>query len=67
LWLAGEIGSGAGDVAGGADWRPTDSSMQTVKELEADLERAKAAFKALIEKELPAFNARMSALLKPIT
>ena len=67
LWLAGEIGSGAGDVAGGADWRPTDSSMQTIKELEADLERAKAAFKALIEKELPAFNARMSALLKPIT
>lgn len=37
LWLAGEIGSGAGDVAGGADWRPTDSSMQTIKELEADL------------------------------
>ena len=21
LWLAGEIGGGAGDVAGGADWR----------------------------------------------
>jgi Mg2+ and Co2+ transporter CorA len=66
LWLAGEIGSGAGDVAGGADWRPTDSSMQTLKELEADLERAKAAFKVLIDKELPAFNARMSALIKPI-
>lgn len=66
LWLAGEIGSGAGDVAGGADYRPTDSSMQTLKELEADLERAKAAFKALVEKDLPAFNAKMSALLKPI-
>jgi hypothetical protein len=66
LWLAGEIGSGAGDVAGGADWRPTDSSMQTLEELEADLERAKAAFKVLLEKELPAFNSRMSALLKPI-
>ncbi len=66
LWLAGEIGSGAGDVAGGADWRPTDASMQTLKELEGDLERAKAAFKVLMEKELPAFNAKMSALLKPI-
>lgn len=66
LWLAGEIGSGAGDVAGGADWRPTDSSMQTLQELEVDLERAKAAFKVLMEKELPAFNAKMSALLKPI-
>jgi hypothetical protein len=40
--------------------------MQTLKELEADLERAKAAFKQLIEQELPAFNARMSALIKPI-
>lgn len=67
LWLAGEIGSGAGDVAGGADWRPTDSSMQTLTELEADLARAKAAFQLLLEKELPAFNAKMSALLKPIT
>ena len=66
LWLAGEIGSGAGDVAGGADTRPTDASMQTLKELEGDLARAKAAFQALLEKELPAFNARMSALLKPI-
>jgi hypothetical protein len=67
LWLAGEIGSGAGDVAGGADWRPTDSSMQTLTELEADLARAKAAFQLLLEKELPAFNAKMSTLLKPIT
>lgn len=66
LWLAGEIGSGAGDVAGGADWRPTDASMQTLKELEADLARAKAAFQVLLDKELPAFNAKMSALLKPI-
>ena len=66
LWLAGEVGSGAGDVAGGADYRPTDSSMQTLKELEVDLNRAKAAFKTLVDKELPAFNAKMSALLKPI-
>ena len=66
LWLAGEVGSGAGDVAGGADWRPTDSSMQTLRELEADLARAKAAFQLLLDKELPAFNAKMSALLKPI-
>jgi len=66
LWLAGEIGSGAGDVAGGADWRPTDASMQTLGELETDLARAKAAFQLLLDKELPAWNAKMSALLKPI-
>lgn len=66
LWLAGEVGTGAGDVAGGADYRPTDTSLQTLKELEADLERAKAAFTRLVEVEVPAFNQRMSALLKPI-
>jgi hypothetical protein len=66
LWLAGEIGTGAGDVAGGADYRPTETSLRTLGELEKDLDRAKAAFKVLIEKELPAFNAAMAALLKPI-
>jgi hypothetical protein len=40
--------------------------MRTLGELEKDLDRAKAAFKVLIEKELPAFNAAMAAMLKPI-
>ncbi|MEO6447238.1 MAG: sialidase [Gemmatimonadaceae bacterium] len=66
LWLAGEVGTGAGDVAGGADYRPTDTSLSTLKELEADLARATERFRKLVEDELPAFNARMSALLKPI-
>ena len=28
VWLAGVVGTGAGDVAGGADYRPTDASLQ---------------------------------------
>ncbi len=38
LWLNGEVGPGAGDVAGGQDFRPTDSSTATLAELEKDLE-----------------------------
>ena len=31
LWLSGEVGSGAGDVQGGADNRPTDASVQVLE------------------------------------
>src|SRR5207237_872588 len=30
IWLAGEVGTGAGDVAGGADSRPTDTSLEVL-------------------------------------
>ena len=44
LWLAGEVGTGASDVAGGAEYRPTDASMGVMAEIERDLAAAKAAF-----------------------
>jgi hypothetical protein len=56
------IGSGAGDVQGGADYRPTDSSLQVLDMLERDLARAKADFTALVEKDVPAFNRANPAL-----
>jgi len=61
IWLSGEVGSGAGDVAGGAEFRPTNASLQVLAGIEADLERAKAAFKAFNEKDLAAFNQLMAA------
>jgi photosystem II stability/assembly factor-like uncharacterized protein len=56
LWLSGEIGSGAGDVQGGADFRPTDASLQVLDAIEKDLAAAQAAYATLIEKDVPAFN-----------
>ena len=56
VWLSGVIGSGAGDVQGGADYRPTDSSLQVLDMIERDLAQAKADYAALIEQEIPAFN-----------
>ena len=44
IWLSGEVGTGAGDVAGGADHRPTDASMATLASLEKDLVATKAAY-----------------------
>jgi len=56
VWLNGVIGTGAGDVAGGAEFRPTESAMQVLDMLEKDLATAQAAFSVVIEKDVPAFN-----------
>ncbi|HJQ21401.1 MAG TPA: hypothetical protein VJ867_13720 [Gemmatimonadaceae bacterium] len=47
VWLMGEIGSGAGDVAGGAEFRPTDAQMSQLVELEKELADARAAYRAV--------------------
>ena len=44
IWFNGEIGTGAGDVAGGADHRPTDVSYTILDGIEKQLAAAKAAF-----------------------
>jgi photosystem II stability/assembly factor-like uncharacterized protein len=56
LWLNGEVGPGAGDVAGGQDFRPTDSSAATLAEIEQDLAAARAAYRELMDKDLPAYR-----------
>jgi hypothetical protein len=59
IWLSGMIGTGAGDVAGGADHRPTEVAMSVLAGLEAELEAARAAFGRLVETEVPSFNEAM--------
>jgi hypothetical protein len=66
IWLSGVVGTGAGDVAGGADYRPTDSSLQVLEMIEKDLAEARAAFDTLVTKELPAFNKEMSGKVEAI-
>jgi photosystem II stability/assembly factor-like uncharacterized protein len=56
IWLNAEVGTGGGDVAGGADFAPTDTSLGLLKDLEAQLAAAVADYKKLSEQELPAFN-----------
>jgi photosystem II stability/assembly factor-like uncharacterized protein len=47
VWLNGVVGSGAGDVAGGAEYRPTDASLAVLELIEKDLTAAKADFDRL--------------------
>lgn len=66
LWLSGEVGTGAGDVAGGADFRPTDASMTVLSDIERDLDAARSAFATLMKKDVPAFNALMGGKVPEI-
>ncbi|HEX4310227.1 MAG TPA: hypothetical protein VHZ25_09385 [Acidobacteriaceae bacterium] len=56
LWLNGEIGSGAGDVAGGTEFKPTDTEVQLAHQYEQDLAKAEGDYHSLMTKDLPAFN-----------
>ena len=60
IWLNGEMGTGAGDVAGTGDWGPTETHIGLVLELEKKLEAVKTQYKALMEKDVPAYNQRIS-------
>jgi len=67
VWLSGEVGLGAGDVAGGADHRPTDASLTVLDMLEGRLAEAEDAFRAVVEEDVAAFNRRMAGRLPAIT
>jgi hypothetical protein len=60
IWLNGEIGTGAGDVAGTGDWGPTETATALVLDLERQLETVRAEYKGLMEKEVPAYNQTIS-------
>ncbi len=61
IWLNGEVGTGAGDVAGGADYGPTDTALGLVDTIEKDLNAAKAEYRSLMDKDVPAFNRSLAA------
>ena len=67
IWLNGQVGLGAGDVAGGADYRPTDNQMRLIDRFANELEAAKRAFAQAVNGDLAAFNRRMEGRLPAIT
>jgi hypothetical protein len=67
IWLNGVVGNGAGDVAGGADYRPTDAALAWLGDIEKDLTAAKAAYKSLVDTDLSSFNTAMSGKIPVIT
>ncbi len=61
IWLNGQIGTGAGDVAGGADWAPTAEELSELTTIEKNLAAAKANYDNVYRKELPEFNHSLAA------
>jgi photosystem II stability/assembly factor-like uncharacterized protein len=55
LWLNGEVGPGAGDVAGGFDFRPTDTSVAVLETIEKNLADARVAYRAVMDNDVPAY------------
>ena len=66
VWLSGEVGTGASDVAGGAEYRPTDAQLATLQMLQQELAAARAAFKKLVDTDIKAFNDAMAGKLSVI-
>ncbi|HET7619710.1 MAG TPA: hypothetical protein VFK20_14485 [Vicinamibacterales bacterium] len=65
IWLNGEVGTGAGDVQGGSDWKPTDTSHAVLETIEQDLAAARTDYEALASKDVPAFNRSAASLGVP--
>jgi photosystem II stability/assembly factor-like uncharacterized protein len=61
LWLQAEVGSGAADVSGNADMRPTEPEQEVYDLLSKALADSRKRFDELYEKTVPAFNEAMRA------
>lgn len=67
VWLSGEVGLGAGDVAGGADHRPTNASLEVLDMIEQKLTETEHDFQEALENDVAGFNRRFGGQLEPIT
>ena len=56
IWFNGEVGTGAGDVAGGADFRPTDVQLEIFDAIDKELKAVSTDYRNVIEKDLATFN-----------
>jgi hypothetical protein len=61
LWFNGEIGTGAGDVAGGGEQRPTDTAPVLLAGMEKDLAAVEARYRQLMAGDAPSFNQMLAA------
>jgi len=66
LWLGGAVGMGAGDEAGGADYKPRDVAYDILADQLQQLADAQVAFERHMTVDLPAFNKQMAGKLPPI-
>lgn len=56
VWLNAEVGTGGGDVAGGADFAPTEAQLESLRSLEGEMSRVDADYKGVLRQDLPPFQ-----------
>ena len=56
MWLNAEVGTGGGDVAGGADFAPTDTQLELLQGFEKEMAGVDTDFAKLLKDDLPALN-----------
>jgi photosystem II stability/assembly factor-like uncharacterized protein len=56
IWLNAEVGTGGGDVAGGADFAPTDTQLELLKGYENQMTEVGTEFSNFVRDDLPVFN-----------
>ena len=56
IWLNAEVGTGGGDVAGSADFAPSETQRELLKTFEAEVASADADYRKSLSDDLPAFN-----------
>ena len=56
MWLNAEVGTGGGDVAGGADFAPTDTQLELLQSFEKEMAGVDTDFAKLLKDDLPALN-----------
>ncbi len=61
IWFNGEIGTGAGDVAGTGDYGPTETDTALMVDLEKQLDAVKTQYKSVMDKDVPAYNQMVGA------
>ncbi len=67
IWLNGAVGTGGGDVAGGADFAPTDNQLALLKEYEGEYAKVHEQYQKLVKDDLPTLNrALQSSNMAPV-
>jgi photosystem II stability/assembly factor-like uncharacterized protein len=67
IWLNAEVGTGGSDVAGGADFAPTETQLGLLKQYADEVNAVEAGYQKLLADDLPAFNhALQSSKLAPL-
>jgi hypothetical protein len=56
MWLNAEVGTGGGDVAGSANFAPTQTQMGLLQDYESELSTVETDYQKLLKEALPAFN-----------